>query len=760
MTFDVTAARKAGYSESEILTHLAGTTKFDLDSARKAGYSDAELLKHMSGMKITKAPAPAVPLPVGVDNPVISPVAAPEVVPAAYVEDQGPSLADKLIGAGEAGLTLATGATGGTLGLLGGFLGGVPAAIATGEIGSQEGVRNVEEAAFQGMSGLTYQPRTQMGQEYAGNVGEVMMQAVPALPLTAEMNAIGRIAANAGRAGRVVGSAAAQAATDRMRAAAPNVAARVDRVMRRNPAPDAAPVAVPAAAAMTPEQIARLAQLDEQVAGAPSRPITAADGTPLELPGRAPRRLNEAEAAEQAALQAQRAAQEAADAAPAVPPADTATPTPGTLGSAGAAGTDMLAQRRELAAKVGIEPTFGQLTRDPQNLRFEAEMAKGPQGGKLVERYSQQNAQMMQHFDNLVDMTGAEAADLAGVGRAVDSVLRKELARDKNEVRVAYQKADKSPEAAAPVVLEDAVQFLNESAPDQAVSPLLVAARSRALKLGVAKEGADGELVAIPTTVKNAELFRRAVGSATDFEPTNIRNSAIIKGAVDTATEAIAGPMYRSARRLRENLGNKYENRGMVADLLNNKRGMKDRKVAVEDVFKRTILNGTREELSHLRSVLQAGGDTGKQAWKELQGATVNWIKDEAFTNTASDATGKTILSVPKLASAVKKLEQGGKLKFILGGEQGAQHMRDLVDLSKVIYTAPPGVINHSNTASVLLAALTEAGAVGTMTGLPVPVLSALRALSVHAKNRAIQKRIDAALAGRDYKAPKNPPAF
>lgn len=651
-----------------------------------------------------------------------------------------PTLVQKALGVGEGALSVGTGIVGGTLGMVGGFAGGLAGSIASGDFGTQEGARKIEQSTAEGMSGLTYQPRTQAGQEYAGNVGEAMSAALPVLPLTAEMGAVGRVAANAGRAGADMAAGATQAATQRLRTVAPNIAARVERTLSR--LPGAAPAAE-AAAPLTEEQAARLAQLDAQTRGAPSRRVTAADGTPLELPGTPPRGLTAAERAELETLQAQRAAQELADTPPGAP-----TPTPGTQGSAGAGGTDLLAQRRELAGKVGIDLTYGQLTRNELAQQFERETAKGPMGEKIRERYADQNQKIPQHFDHLVDMTGAEAADLMGTGRVVDAALRKELAKDKNAVRVGYQKADTSAEAGAPVTLNDAVQFLNDSAPDQVVSPLLAAARARALKLGIAEEAADGTLAPLQTTVKNAELFRRAVGSATDFEPTNMRNAAIIKGAVDAATEPVAGPLYRNARRLRENLANKYENRGVVASLLNNKRGMGDRKVAIEDVFKHSILDSTRADVGHIRRILQTGGESGQQAWRELQGATVNWVKEQAFSNTATDARGNVILSVPKLEKAIKKLDADGKLDFIFG-KQGAQHMRDLNDLAKVIYTAPPGVVNHSNTASVLLAALTEAGVNGSMTGLPVPVLSALRMISVQVKNNKLRKRIDAALAGR-----------
>ena len=46
-TFDVGAARKAGYSNTEIADHLATQQKFDAIAARKAGYSDEELISHL-----------------------------------------------------------------------------------------------------------------------------------------------------------------------------------------------------------------------------------------------------------------------------------------------------------------------------------------------------------------------------------------------------------------------------------------------------------------------------------------------------------------------------------------------------------------------------------------------------------------------------------------------------------------------------------------------------------------------------------------
>lgn len=659
MAFDIKAAQKAGYSQSEIMVHLASDTGFDLAGARKAGYSDAELMDHLAQMPSTAVASIPEAAP-GANARVATEAAAKPM-------EAPPTAGDKLIGAGETALTVATGATGGTVGMVGGMVKGLAGSVMDGTFGTQQGVQAVGKAAGEGMAALTYQPRTESGQQQAGAVGEVMAAVLPAIPLTAEMGAAGRAVSAAATGARDFGAVGVQ----RIRTAAPAIADRVERILRRNPDP------------------------------APS-------------------------------------------------------PTPGTRGSGGSAGTDAATLRTQTAGDLDIRLTAGQATRDPQQLRFELETAKGESGAKLRDRYSEQNEKVGKHFDNLVDMTGAEAADALGTGRAVDAALRTKMARDKAEVRVAYNKARQAGEMEQPVQLDTLIEHLNDSAPDAATAPLLDVARKRALQLGLATEDDAGMLMAAPVPLKTAETMRQAIGRATDFEATNIRQSAIIKGLIDAETDGMGGGLYRAARRTRENFAKQYEDRAVVASLLNNKRGSGDRKVALEDVFDHAILKGSREDVGHVRRVLQTGGESGQQAWRELQGATVNWIKDQAFANTATDMRGNVILSVPKLDKAIKKLDADGKLDFMFG-KAGAQQMRDINDLSKVIYTAPPGVVNSSNTASVLLAALAEAGVNGSMFGLPVPVMSGIRLLAKHSKDRKLQMRIEHALGNRARTQPPAP---
>jgi hypothetical protein len=58
--FDIAAARKAGYSDTEIADFLGQQSKFDVAGARQAGYSDADVISHLAGTPAPKAaPQPA-----------------------------------------------------------------------------------------------------------------------------------------------------------------------------------------------------------------------------------------------------------------------------------------------------------------------------------------------------------------------------------------------------------------------------------------------------------------------------------------------------------------------------------------------------------------------------------------------------------------------------------------------------------------------------------------------------------------------------
>jgi hypothetical protein len=617
---------------------------------------------------------------------------APQQMPA---QQPDPTLGQQLVGAGEAALTTATGATGGALGLAGGLFSGLAKAIADGTFGTPEAANLVEQEMARWSQAGTYAPRTETGQQYAENVGQVMQQVLPAAVVAPAIVPPGVVA--------------------------PARAAAVD------------------AARAVPGAVADAGRAVVQKAGQPVGYVRdMVFGHPQEQ-----------------------------------------APTPGTLGSAGSAGTDMATQRRALAESMGFTGdaalTKGQASRNAAQLKFEVETAKMPEeGATLRQRRINQNAKVLENFDGWIDETGAEAPTLRAVGSVVDEALVKQSKRDKTEVNVAYAKAKKSPEAAAAVdqslavkfgeaeneITATPIDFINEQPSGLPSTGLVDAARQYAVKLGIA-DLRDGQLVPRGgVTVRQMEDWRKAINQATGYEPTDVRNSTILKALIDGQTEPVAGPLYQQARALRTRYAQNYENHATIAKLLNVKRGTQDRQVALEDVFDHVVMKGSLDDVRNARRVLQRSGPEGQQAWRELQGATLRRIRDEASKNIAKDSAGNAVISPRQLRDAIVNLDNDGKLDFIFG-KQGAQRMRDIADLVQESYTVPPeAAINYSNTAQTLLTAFGDIALSGA-TGMPAPLATGSRLVLKHIKDKKLRARIAEALneADQSQRIGRNQPA-
>lgn len=425
-------------------------------------------------------------------------------------------------------------------------------------------------------------------------------------------------------------------------------------------------------------------------------------------------------------------------------------PGPGGAQSAGAAAVEAgtLRQAKANELPVPIKLTEGQKNRsDFGQQRFEGEIAKNAEmGAPIRERHAQQNAQLQQNLDAFIDATGGTAPDLRTVGQSVDKALRSRVAQGKTRIRALYKEAEKSGEMEAPVKLKGIVDHLVENAPEAEVANVLKAARAKAIQLGVAREGESGALIATPVSLKNAELFRRSINSATNAEPTNIRQAAIMKGLIDDETAGAGGQAYKKARAERARFARDYENVGLVKNLIGKKGRSNDRAIALEDVLNRSIVGASAslDDVRQIRKLLQTEGAQGQQAWKDLQGATLQHIKDAATNNVARNQSGDAIVSAAGLDRAVKNLDKGGKLDFVFG-KKGAEQIRTINDVAKDVLTTVPGAVNTSNTATVL-AAMLDTGLTVSLGGIPAPIASGLRVAISRIQDRKTRARVQKAL--------------
>lgn len=424
-------------------------------------------------------------------------------------------------------------------------------------------------------------------------------------------------------------------------------------------------------------------------------------------------------------------------------------------GSAGAAGVPMATERVARAEMMPVPftgpsaLTAGQASRNFAQLQFEKEAAKlGDVGAPLRERVETQTANMIRNFDALIDMPNPVAADPRAMGMGVDRALVNRVEVQRRKVNQAYEKARAEGAMQAPVEMVPLASQLNEMVPLEGLVKTIPAIRAEAVRLGVLGLDEAGNLVPRTVPLETSELLRQFVNKYTDWgDRAQSMVGRQINASIDSATEGIGGEAYRAARKQRQLFANEFENVGLTAKLLGTKRGTSERQVAFGDVFDKVILSSPVEEMNKLRSTLLRAGPEGQQAWSDLKAGGIRFIKDASLSPSQRDASGNPLLSPAKLQSTVRSLDQDGKLEALYGKRQ-AQVLRDLAELASDIYTAPPGAINTSNTASALQVAMDSLVTFGA-TGVPAPALTALREASKFVKNRKTKARIEAALRGQ-----------
>ena len=417
-----------------------------------------------------------------------------------------------------------------------------------------------------------------------------------------------------------------------------------------------------------------------------------------------------------------------------------------TSRSGGAMGTspEQIRLMQAEGLPVPVQLTRGAAARDPEQLAFEKEQIYTELGGPLRRRAEENNLQALQNFDRFIDMTGAEAPDVASTGNAVINALSNGYQASKNRVRTAYTAADKAGETAEMVPYNSIIDFVNQQTPTTrtTLAPIL---QSTVEKLNMEDPAKTGMI-----SIRALEDVRKSINKAVQPGTPNESYGVALKELIDTSTEGVGGDLYKKARELRIDQANKFENRAIVARLVSNIKNMDDRRVPADRVFKTAILNDSPENIQFLRRTLRDLGDDGKQAWSELQGATLRHIQERATANVNKTSENLDVVSAAQLNKAVDELDKNGRLDLIFNPKM-AQQVRDLRDVIQYVNTVPPGTsINNSGTARTLAAALAEMAITGTATSIPLPILTGIKVIRDQVKNAKIKKQINRSLLPRD----------
>ena len=406
-------------------------------------------------------------------------------------------------------------------------------------------------------------------------------------------------------------------------------------------------------------------------------------------------------------------------------------------GSAASTGSNIRASRAQ-ELPVPIELARFQRSRLFEEQQRARELAKNNEvGGPIRARLAEQQEALRQNFDRFIDETGSEVWENAREkGVVVDQALKKLADVGKTRIRVLYKRAEKAGELAEPVEYAPIKAFIDEqdATTRQKLAPVLDAVANQLTKNDPNNTGA------IP--INALESVRKLINKVAQPGTPDATFGAELKDLIDTATEGKGGDLYQQARAARIQYRKTFEDAGLVKKLMGTKPGTTDRQVALEKVAEQAIYSGgtALDDIKALKGVLDQASARGERAWRELQGATLEHIRDQAYKGITTDQSGQRVLNAKNLDTVITNLDRSGKLDYVLG-RQTANLLRTINDVAKDVVTAPPGSVNASNTSSAAMNAMDTLATWG-LTSMPIPAGKLLSGFRSTLQNRELRKEV------------------
>lgn len=403
------------------------------------------------------------------------------------------------------------------------------------------------------------------------------------------------------------------------------------------------------------------------------------------------------------------------------------TPSQPSMVGGGAAMTREELMRSERAARAGVPLTKGEITQDLMQQRFESQVGTTEAGRPLAELKDKQQAAIKSRFDDMSRETGAQYADTQGylnVGKIVDKALVNAYDQKRRAVDDAYNAARASGETKQLVPYNQLSDYIAQQDPTTR-SKLAPVLESVADQLKMQDPQGTGMI-----SIDGLESIYKAINKVAQPGTPNAEYGRELKNLINASTEGAGGDLYRAARNLRKQVGKEFDDVYRVSKLLGTKAGYADRAVALDDVFKFTVLDGSLDELRNVGLVLKKNGAEGRQAWAELQGQTIQYLKDIATKGETQN------VQFNQLRNTINALDKEGKLEYLFG-KRGREQVIDLRDVVQDALVKKPGAVNYSGTASFVESTLKKLAA------MRVPLAKAgAEALEERATAKKVQEAI------------------
>jgi hypothetical protein len=376
----------------------------------------------------------------------------------------------------------------------------------------------------------------------------------------------------------------------------------------------------------------------------------------------------------------------------------------------GAATTSEDLMRQQRLDQFGIRATAGEREKNLQKQQFESDVQRGALPGvsedvkaKLGRELGAfkvgQKQDILNQFEQMTNQVvgpegiGIDRSAPRAIGNIIDKQLVKQYQTKLQKVNDAYEAAKASGETKQIVDTAKLEQWLANNAPEAISVPQI---QTISAKLDALKKVTGNQI-----SIDDLENIYKSAGNLAEGNPSAATFMGQVKGVINDMTEGAGGNLYRVARMERKQLAKDFENVRRVDDLLSTKAGKTDRKVALDNVYDHIVVDGSLEEMRTVTQLLKKGGEEGKQVYKELQGYTLQRMKDLLLKK--GDETDNIRLN--NFNNFITQLDREDKLDYMFG-KTGKDTLLDLKKTIGDVMVKEPGAVNYPNTAGAVLRGL------------------------------------------------------
>lgn len=343
---------------------------------------------------------------------------------------------------------------------------------------------------------------------------------------------------------------------------------------------------------------------------------------------------------------------------------------------------DALARKAEFE-KLGIQPTLGQLTRDPMQYQFERN-SRGIVGAgeELSNRFNLQNKQLVE----AISKRKPGSADRYNAGEQVSGALQALDAGAKKKVGELYDAARNAAGINTPLDPHRFTNALNDTLDQQMLGDALPAGIRSAIN-----QVAEGKL---PFTIQKAEQMRQAINGQMPKIPDRVgmalkQVNDALQNEIDTvgsATGQEAAELFKQARAAASQRFGE----------LDKSPALKAATEAFEpdDFVNKFVIRAKPGELNALKQNLQ----NNPEAWEEARGQVIQFLKDKA-TGGQSDEFAK--FSQSGFKNALNSLGDA-RMRILFSPEEIAE-LKTIQRVAASIQVQPEGsAVNNSGTSQAI----------------------------------------------------------